>query len=133
MEGVGLAVAVQVVGAVLRAGQRPIGLAAPFVNAHHKDHHRRLLVYPIVHIFQPAVEPSQCCFIDIDNTLGTEVEFSDLWRQANPVIPGANHHVLIILAGRELAETLNLLIVVKHYSSFCRLNVNARTRPAWIN
>src|SRR5512136_644913 len=59
---------VQVVRMVLRVGERPIGLVAPFVNAHHKDHHRQLLVYTIVDIFQPAVEPTKMDTRQIDGS-----------------------------------------------------------------
>ena len=34
----------QIVRTVLCVWQRPIGFTAPFIHAHHKDHHRRFLV-----------------------------------------------------------------------------------------
>ena len=49
----------QIIGAVLRVGERPIGLRAPAVNAHHKERDRRLLVHAVVRLLQPAVEPAE--------------------------------------------------------------------------
>src|SRR5712691_10251147 len=59
MKGVGLSSAVKIVGAVLRVGERPIGLRAPAVNAHYKERDRRLLFNTVVHFPQPTIEPAE--------------------------------------------------------------------------
>src|SRR5207245_2487396 len=97
MKGVGLSSAVKIVGAVLRVGERPIGLRAPAVNAHHKERDRRLLVHAVVRLLQPAVEPAQLEAGQVKRiAAGGRAELA-LWEAAGEVrvAPGADDHALV--------------------------------------
>src|SRR6266404_4950007 len=96
MEGVGLSRATQIIGAVLRVGERPSDLRAPAVNAHNKEHDRRLLVHAVVCLLQPAVEPAELEAGQVKRvTAGGRAELA-LWETAGKVrvCPGADDYAL---------------------------------------
>src|SRR5207253_9665938 len=110
---VGLSRAVQIEGAVLRIRERPIGLGAPAIDAHHEQGNRWLLVHTVVQVFQPAVEPAQMDAGQVERAgAGRWAELA-LRETAGEVgvTPRANDQALV-LAGAFGAATLAHALVV---------------------
>src|SRR6266566_3507932 len=49
----------QVVGTIVRIGQRPGLFYAPLIDAHDKDAHRLLLFHTIFETFEPVIKPAK--------------------------------------------------------------------------
>ena len=73
MQAVRLATAVEVVGCVAGAGERPLVFVAPLVGPHDKEAHRRLFGNAGVEALQPVVKPAQLDFVQLDQRIGTKV------------------------------------------------------------
>ena len=96
--------------------QRPVGLVAPGVGAHDKHPDRGLIIYPVGHTFQPAVEPAARGPLEVDLGGFAEVENPHLGDRVDGVGPGSDQQFLALASepahGREVPECPRLVVVV---------------------
>ena len=56
--------------------KRPFPLVAPLVDAHDKELDRRFVDDAIVDAFEPVVEPTQLCAVEVVERVRTEVDIA---------------------------------------------------------
>jgi hypothetical protein len=98
MKGVGRASTVQIIEAVLRVGQRPIGLRAPTVNPHDKERDGWLLFNAVVHVLQPMIEPAELEASQVKRVEACGSAELALWETATQVrvAPGTDDQALVL-------------------------------------